>query len=525
MRSKPELETDDTSMADGLEDFETALQKEFGRIWDEVRSNFTKDILKDFEHVDSHAKLEALIKKVQLSSDDHTHRHGKKWRGSSARLQKVCATLSRLLEGYVGIGEIIKSIHPCGGPLAYGTLSILLTICRNKEDREDMIAAGLEDVAQWLKITPSYQEIYHDVKTQDLTRLVVNVYTSIYRFVLDICKYATSKRVRCFRSLMPPKYDTRVTIDTMTAAVSAMGTETTLLLHKRVRNIQCDYKILRQMFDGMKQDFKDKDQAEWSDFLTEVQSHFQIHRPANHGFWESESGDGEFTSNSMAGDDIESNTRIEQGNLAALEERAEFVHWRNSPKSSGLILRAVNHRDASYHLPLWLSQAVYELSIKLRQDAKNRVIYHVVKTDLELHSAVGDIILQIMAWDLAFYRQYREIVKQSFRTQDRLSKRSLDLAKYLLTAWSKAREEEWVYVILSGIHQWTRPFQEGVPEDLELVMKTFHEMLTNGSAKIKICLLVDNSRWSTDIQTYMNLLDPSKRFIITTKWQQADAPY
>jgi hypothetical protein len=57
-----------------------------------------------------------------------------------------------------------------------------------------MITVSLENVINWLHITPSYQDVYQDIKTQRLTWLVVNVYKSRYSFVIDICTYATSKR-------------------------------------------------------------------------------------------------------------------------------------------------------------------------------------------------------------------------------------------------------------------------------------------------------------------------------------------
>lgn len=116
------------SKSDDGSNFETTFAKEFEDMWSEVNSKFTKEDLRNLARVDSCAKLETLIKTVQKDNKKQKERHGEKWRGSSGRQQNFRATMSRILERYSGIGDIIKSLHPHGGPLAYGTLSILLTV-------------------------------------------------------------------------------------------------------------------------------------------------------------------------------------------------------------------------------------------------------------------------------------------------------------------------------------------------------------------------------------------------------------
>jgi hypothetical protein len=122
------LELEEISMKENSENFETTFAKDFEEMWSEINSKFTKEDLRDLARVDSCAKLETLIKTVQKDNEKHKEKHSKKWRGSCGRQQTFCATMSRLLEGYSGIGDIIKSLHPHGGPLAYGTLSILLAV-------------------------------------------------------------------------------------------------------------------------------------------------------------------------------------------------------------------------------------------------------------------------------------------------------------------------------------------------------------------------------------------------------------
>jgi hypothetical protein len=100
---------DENSKSDDGSNFETTFAKEFEDMWSEVNSKFTKEDLRNLARVDSCAKLEPLIKTFQKDNEKQKERHGQKWQGSSERQQNFRATMSRLLEGYSGIGDIIKA--------------------------------------------------------------------------------------------------------------------------------------------------------------------------------------------------------------------------------------------------------------------------------------------------------------------------------------------------------------------------------------------------------------------------------
>jgi hypothetical protein len=64
--------------------------------------------------------------------------------------------------------------------------------CQNKRDREDSIKKALEKIALCIYTVPQYRAIYDDVVNEELTRRVVEVYKTIYRFVIDSYKYYNS---------------------------------------------------------------------------------------------------------------------------------------------------------------------------------------------------------------------------------------------------------------------------------------------------------------------------------------------
>ena len=227
----------------------------------------------------------------------------------------------------------------------------------------------------------------------------------------------------------------------------------------------------------------------------------------------------------MDSDNTESIASIEEGNLEALHKRAEIKEWKACSKSSLLLLKAVNHQDADNNAPLWLSQAVAEFAISLQQDLQ-KTIYHVVKRNQNKPcSTVGDIIYQIMSWDEAFYRRHKQTIENRFGPNDIPLKSCLELTTHLLTAWSVVHKQNWTYLILDGMDHWIRSSRDPVPADFEVVMRGFLGILESKLMRIKICLLVDNSHWSTHIQTFVNTLDWRGRYINTKGWRQGDAAY
>ena len=65
--------------------------------------------------------------------------------------------------------------------------------------------------------------------------------------------------MRYGKSFTSPKYDTQLPIDKMKISIDAMSEETTMLLHRRVRDVQSDNKILKRKVEDMDQRLRGMD--------------------------------------------------------------------------------------------------------------------------------------------------------------------------------------------------------------------------------------------------------------------------
>jgi hypothetical protein len=105
-------------------DFQLCLAKEFKEMWNEVSSMIKiDDELKTIVQVHDEKDLQKLLEKVRGNV--------KESKAGCGRAQRISVAMSRVLDNYTGIGDIVKSLNMTtahAGPLAYGIFAILLKV-------------------------------------------------------------------------------------------------------------------------------------------------------------------------------------------------------------------------------------------------------------------------------------------------------------------------------------------------------------------------------------------------------------
>lgn len=97
-------------------------------LWEQIKTKFGNEELEDVQQVKDRATLQAFINNMSAKSYEYTNPTKSKKMKFRAGLQKICARFSEFLECYAGIADIAKGIHPQGGALSYGCLSVLLMV-------------------------------------------------------------------------------------------------------------------------------------------------------------------------------------------------------------------------------------------------------------------------------------------------------------------------------------------------------------------------------------------------------------
>lgn len=99
-----------------------------GHMWEEIRKELNVHDVHKIREIRDRADLESFIEDVRTQSHDYICQPRSKISKIRVRLQHVCAKLSEFLECYTGIAELAKGIHPKGGSLGYGVVSVLLMV-------------------------------------------------------------------------------------------------------------------------------------------------------------------------------------------------------------------------------------------------------------------------------------------------------------------------------------------------------------------------------------------------------------
>lgn len=272
---------------------------------------------------------------------------------------------------------------------------------------------------------------------------------------------------------------------------------------------------------------KGTNKARWNDFILWAQNRFGLVSnsspdPASHLQMLKEA------SARLSDDDNESIASVEEGDLRTLNDRIEFKDWVESSENSLLLIRAVNHHDSDHNSPVWLSQAVAEFAMHLR-DGPGKVMYHVVSSAREHPSAaIGSAICQAMVWEQNFYEMHQQEVKNaldSYQQDEENLKQSLELLNNLLGAWSTSHDQNQAFLIIQRPDQWVQNRNKNIPAAFKLIMEGFLRMLENKSSKIKICLLIDDSYWYLEVRYSVDSYNWRGRLKDTGRWRQANANY
>jgi hypothetical protein len=119
-----ELDSKTDTVEDDHTNFRALFAKEFEEMWNEVNSLIKiKDEIQPILQVHSEKDLQGLIQRVVTDV--------KESKSGGGRVQKVGVILSRIVQSYVGIGDIVRSLNMTAahaGPLAYGIFFILLKV-------------------------------------------------------------------------------------------------------------------------------------------------------------------------------------------------------------------------------------------------------------------------------------------------------------------------------------------------------------------------------------------------------------
>lgn len=145
-------------------------------------------------------------------------------------LQKVLCTISDFFESFSGIAEIVKGADQSYGGLAYGTISLLLSVAVHKQHREEAIEEAMEELTYAF---PRLNVLQRLRPGETLCVLVVEVYCLVILFCRDTIGYY-ARRLRRLKAAVSPKELKMKTLSQLRTKLREIRKESEVMLLEEV---------------------------------------------------------------------------------------------------------------------------------------------------------------------------------------------------------------------------------------------------------------------------------------------------
>ncbi|KAJ4361862.1 hypothetical protein N0V83_010803 [Neocucurbitaria cava] len=317
-------------------------------------------------------------------------RRGRGMHKVSANVQGFLSDFSTFLDNYSGIVEIVKSADSQFGGLAWGTLSIFLSVAVVKQEREDEINRAILEFTRHCPRLKILKDIYPD---EDLQRHIAEMYTTIIQFARSATVFYQRSSIRRIVSSSNPKDKVNETIHDIQTGLVNIRLDCEALMQQRM------YQLSKQAEDLKEQLGKVNKALERSDRNRNVKQMARLRDRLQVPFGFSSTS---ITSYKAMLDSAIFQQRSRGGQYATfltgnkLKEEAIFSQWLNDVHAGILFLSGKNAAWVNQTTLNWLSQAPVLLVEQFKEE-ENNFAYVFCQTQSILGKAQKPLIKSVFA--------------------------------------------------------------------------------------------------------------------------------
>ena len=199
---------------------------------------------------DLEARIDQLRKQVEteLAHADASRRtlKDRRERGVhklSVNIQGFLVDFSLFINGYSGIVEMVKAADNQFGGLAWGTLSVFLSIAARKQEREDEINRTIVEFSRHCPRLRILREIYPD---EGLKRHIGEIYANIIDFARSATVYYQRRSIGRVISSSNPKAKVTQTIEDIQTSLVNIRQDCEALMQQRVHELSNQVENLKE---------------------------------------------------------------------------------------------------------------------------------------------------------------------------------------------------------------------------------------------------------------------------------------
>lgn len=157
-------------------------------------------------------------------------------------LQNFLVNIGNFLESFAGIAELLKAADDRYGGLAYGTISLLLSVAVHKQKREEGIEDGLEELSYALPRLRTLEELDPSIELQ---KQIARVFALTIEFCRDSACYYADRWER-FKGTFSPKAQKMKTLSRIREALAETRKEVDVLTLTRITQLQDGIREMQQ---------------------------------------------------------------------------------------------------------------------------------------------------------------------------------------------------------------------------------------------------------------------------------------
>ncbi|KAI9693538.1 MAG: hypothetical protein M1820_009190 [Bogoriella megaspora] len=176
--------------------------------------------------------------------DWKSDRRSNNTRKAGAGLQNVLCTMADFLQSFSGIAEMVKAADQQYGGLAYGTISLLVSVAAHKRQREEAIEDALEELAYAFPRLSTLKK----VRPKDSLRaLIAEVFELTILFCRETIQYF-AKRIRRLTNAFSPKELKMKTVSRLRTKLSEIHRECEVMMLEELADTRKQlYDVQRQL--------------------------------------------------------------------------------------------------------------------------------------------------------------------------------------------------------------------------------------------------------------------------------------
>lgn len=437
-------------------------------------------------------------------------------------LQGFLVTFSDFLESFSGIVEIVKGADQQYGGLAYGTLSVLLTVAVRKNQREGAIEDALEELTYAF---PRLRILKDLQPSERLQELVADVFCLVLKFARETATYFSSKSVRRVKEALKPEKQKMKTMSRIRKQLHQVKEESDSLLLQHICDMRQEMEEMNVSVRSIKSVTSAHRNSADVEYLSGIRTSLGVRIGASNLDLEKYKA-----LLSRAFNNRRATIRKPcETTFGSLAEEPVFTEWLQKEESQLLLAGGQNWHKHNTRDLNWLSEGSVLLAEHLlnQHDEHHGVAWFLCQTDWTMTSRrkhtmqdlISSLTYQIVGMHPDKLRGYRDQIQRAatsneWRSED--EEVALNAFATLLLGMLRQFDHRFMLsIVIDRLDQcrWSDPDEVGW--NMRFAIEGFLEVVEKADCRVKIMVVVDASS-AKSLSKYAS----RRKLVMKAEWQQ-----